>query len=80
MQIRNVSTDKIIDLAISPEGFEKLDRALEKFAEFRQDEEQYLARERTYKEELFNYLRSIWDVLDKYPEESRQMLLRFMRK
>ncbi len=80
MQIRNVSTDKIIDLAISPEGFEKLDRALEKFAEFRQDEEQYLARERTYKEELFNYLRSIWDVLDKDPEESRQMLLRFMRK
>ncbi len=68
------------DLTISSEGLAKLDRALEKFAEFRQDEEQYLARERTYKEELFNYLRSIWDVLDKDPEESRQMLLRFMRK
>ena len=79
MAISDVTRDQD-DLTISPEGLAKLDQALEKFAEFRQDEEQYLAQERTYKEELFNHLSSIWDVLDKDPEESRQMLLRFMRK
>jgi hypothetical protein len=68
------------DLTIAPEGLAKLDRALEKFVEFRQDDNRYSAHGRTYKEELFNYLSSIWDVLDKDPEESRQMLLRFMRK
>ena len=47
MAIPDVTRDQD-DLTIAPEGLAKLDQALEKFAEFRQDEEQYLAQERTY--------------------------------
>ncbi|NLY29904.1 MAG: hypothetical protein GX047_04660 [Firmicutes bacterium] len=63
-----------------PEDLNKLERLLQRFAEYRSDEERYLENERTYKVNLFNYLAGIWVGLESNPDESRQLLLRFMRK
>ncbi len=68
------------DLAISPDGLSRLDCALDRFAEFRRvDEPRYLADERTYKVDLFDHLRKIWDKLYEDPEESKQELVGLMR-
>ena len=62
------------DLHFAQEDLGKLDRWLERFAEYRSNEEQYLENERTYKVNLFNCLSTIWDKRHSDPDESRDIL------
>jgi hypothetical protein len=66
------------DPKFTQEDLHKLDQWLQEFLAYRSNEERYLEKERTYKVNLFNYLATIWDRRHSDPDESRQMLTRFM--
>lgn len=66
-------------LQLGQHALSRLDRLLDRFAQYRTfSEANYLTEERTYKDDLFDKLEQVWDALFDDPDGSRKTLLGLM--